>query len=60
MTTTPPDLSSLRIRRDDDAQDGASRGRVWAIVVAVLALAGGFLPALRAARRPLALALRAA
>jgi RND family efflux transporter MFP subunit len=40
MTSTP-DLSSLRIRRDDDAPSGGSgRGRAWGIAVVLLVLAG--------------------
>jgi RND family efflux transporter MFP subunit len=40
MTTSPPDLSSLRIRRDD-APAGPPRGRVTGIVIAVIVLLGG-------------------
>jgi RND family efflux transporter MFP subunit len=40
MTTTPPDLSSLRIQRNDDAPSGGQRGRVVAAVIVVLALLG--------------------
>jgi RND family efflux transporter MFP subunit len=40
MTATPPDLSSLRIQRDEDAPAGARRGRVIAIVIVVLLVLG--------------------
>ena len=39
MSTTP-DLSSLRIRRDDDATGGSGRGRAWAIAAALIVLGG--------------------
>ena len=45
MTTTP-DLSSLRIRRDEEPAMGAGRGRIWLIALAaliVLAVAAWFL-----------------
>jgi HlyD family secretion protein len=41
MTSTPsPDLSSLRIRRDDDVPSGG-RSRMWIVIVILLAIAGG-------------------
>ena len=53
MTASPPDLSSLRIRRDD-APAGPPRGRVTGIVIAVIVLLGGTAAFVALRPRPIA------